>query len=215
MWPLRLWFRQNGHNVRSKVDNSGFVELDNLSRTKCRKHRAWRRGRVSVCRSMSCGLSASAPSPFPCKLNIPGIPIDGLWNWWIGNWIEFDEKCILHNINPKLPSSSFSSISNIPSIPKQPKAPGMPLVIYDGQTTSFVAKIRSWDQLNRNQFLNSERLTFWKTFGCRQRNLIGAFQYLVCHENRQNSCYMYKSTQIGEGIGWIPGPGQWSYFRHL
>ena len=89
--------------------------------------------------------------------------MDRLWNWWIGNWIEFDEKCILHNIYLKLPSSSFSSISNIPSIPKQPEAPGMPLVIYDGQTTSFVAKIRSWNQLNRNQLMNSEHLTFWKT----------------------------------------------------
>ena len=39
----------------------------------------------------------------------------------------------------------------------------MPLVIYDGQTTSFVAKIRSWNQLNRNQLMNSEHLTFWKT----------------------------------------------------
>jgi len=26
---------------------------------------------------------------------------------------------------------------------------------------------------------------------------------------------LYKRTQIVEGIGWIPGPGQWSYFRHL
>ena len=26
--------------------------------------------------------------------------------------------------------------------------------------------------------------------GCRQGSLIGAFQYLVCHENRQNSCYI-------------------------
>ena len=35
----------------------------------------------------------------------------------------------------------------------------MPLVIYDGQTTSFVAKIRSWNQLNRNQLMKSETLT--------------------------------------------------------
>ena len=84
-------------------------------------------------------------------------------------------------------------------IPKQPQARGMPLVIYDGQTTSFDAKIRSWNQLNRNQFLNSERLTFWKTFGCRQRNLIGAFQYLVCHENRQHSCYI---VQEDTDWGW-------------
>ena len=48
-------------------------------------------------------------------------------------------------------------------IPKQHEAPRMPLVIYDGQTTSFVAKIRSWNQLNRNQLMNSERLTFRKT----------------------------------------------------
>ena len=26
--------------------------------------------------------------------------------------------------------------------------------------------------------------------GCRQGSLIGAFQYLVCHENRQHSCYI-------------------------